>query len=522
MCLILADLKIILQGSLDFSETQKAIDKQIAALEKKVAKVKINIDINDDTIRTMQKFSRSVEDYKRTYDGLNNSLKEHNKITKSNNSAMDSFTNKMNTNRDSIQKNTKAIEERKRAYQAEQKAIQDNLKSMQKQEELQKRQTKSNASGRRITTETTGDRYTSKTVKTDNSGKVIDSTFTENVVKKERDIERITNKLNELKNAGVITGKSFSELSHSLNLSATEKEVRSVEQSLKRLQQTAKAKASTDNLSNKITNFQGNAELDAEKLKRSRRSTVDTAGLDAYINKVKKLSATTPNVEQEIQKLRTEFKRLSLDANSSATAMGQFGRTSLEAFKKFGQWMLVGGSFAAIASGMQNMVSQIIEIDTAMTDLRRVMDAPEAGYSNYLKEAIGLSNELGNSLKDVLSIGTDFARQGFSEDQLLNMTKTAQVLQNISDLDASQSVDTLTAAMLNFGIEAQDSLQIADQLNEVDKFIVPYISDDVLNREYAGNPSKDYYSKYHWKRCCYLKINNTWRQSAEIVLSSFV
>jgi hypothetical protein len=47
--------------------------------------------------------------------------------------------------------------------------------------------------------------------------------------------------------------------------------------------------------------------------------------------------------------------------------------------------------------------------------------------------------------------------------------------------------------MNNFGIAAQDSLQVADQLNEVDKFIVPYISDDILNLEYAGNPS---YSSY--------------------------
>ncbi|MFK7678829.1 phage tail tape measure protein [Bacillus sp. Wb] len=468
------DLKIILSGSLDFSKTQKAIDNQILALEKKISKVKINIDLNDNTIRTMQQFSRAVEDYKRTYDGLNSSMRENNKITKNNNNAMDSFTDKMNTNRDSIQKNTKAIEERKKAFQAESKAIQDNLRSMQKQEELQKRQTKTNASGRRVTTETTGDKYTSKTVKTDNLGKVIDSTFTENFAKKDRDIERITNKLNELKNAGVITGKSFNDLSHSLNLSTTEKEIKSVEQSLKKLQQTSKAKASTDNLSNKITNFQGNAELDAEKLKRSRRSTVDTAGLDAYINKVKKLSATTPNVEQEIQKLRTEFKKLSLEANKSATVMGQFGRDSLDAFKKFGQWMLVGGAFAGITAGFQDMMSQIIEIDTAMTDLRRVMDAPEAGYSNYLKEAISLSNELGNSLKDVLSIGTDFARMGFDSSQLVDMTKTAQVLQNISDLDASQSVDTLTAAMLNFGIEAKDSLEIADQLNEVDKICPLY------------------------------------------------
>src|SRR5690606_28583489 len=38
----------------------------------------------------------------------------------------------------------------------------------------------------------------------------------------------------------------------------------------------------------------------------------------------------------------------------------------------------------------------------------------------------------------------------------------------ISDLDAQAAVDTLTSAMLNFNIAAEDSVRITDALNEVD------------------------------------------------------
>ncbi|WP_438285734.1 phage tail tape measure protein [Bacillus altitudinis] len=57
---------------------------------------------------------------------------------------------------------------------------------------------------------------------------------------------------------------------------------------------------------------------------------------------------------------------------------------------------------------------------------------------------------------------------GFQADELSDLTKTAQVLQNISDLNPTDTVNSLTAAMLNFNISAKDSIQIADKLNEVD------------------------------------------------------
>ncbi|MGG0308455.1 phage tail tape measure protein [Priestia megaterium] len=486
------DIKILLSANLDFSKTQEAINNQIGALEKKVNKLKINIDINDNTIKTMQQFSRAVEDYKKSYDKLNQSIQQNERIVKNADGTIDRYTTKMLKNGEILKTHTQTIDNRNKAIKNESKAIADNLKVLQRQEELQKRVNKTKADGKSATTETYGDKYMSTSYKKDNSGKVVDKTTTENFAKADRDIERLKNKLNELNNAGVVTNSSLSRMSQAIDASSTEKEIKRIENALKRVQQTAKSKASTTNLSNNISNFQTNAELDAEKLRRSARGTVDNAGLQDYINKVRQLSASTPNAQNEMKKLRAEFKRISIDARTSSSALQEIGRQSTEAFKKFALWGGVSTiTFGAIA-GLKDMVSQIIEIDTAMTDLRRVMDAPEAGYSNYLKEAIGLSNELGNSLKDVLSIGTDFARMGFSEDQLLNMTKTAQVLQNISDLDASQSVDTLTAAMLNFGIEAKDSLQIADQLNEVDNNFAISTKDLADGIRKAGSTAKTF------------------------------
>src|SRR5690606_23333526 len=117
---------------------------------------------------------------------------------------------------------------------------------------------------------------------------------------------------------------------------------------------------------------------------------------------------------------------------------------------------------------LQDMTSRLIEIDTLMVNIQRVMDMPDFKFTQLLEDAVQVSDELSSKLTDVLSIMGDFGRMGFKENELIDISSTAQVLQNISDLDASGAVDTLTSAMLNFNIAAKDSIVIADQLNEID------------------------------------------------------
>lgn len=117
---------------------------------------------------------------------------------------------------------------------------------------------------------------------------------------------------------------------------------------------------------------------------------------------------------------------------------------------------------------MQDMTSRLIEIDTLMVDLQRVMDAPDYKFVEMLDQAVVASDQLSSKLTDFLKILGDFGRMGFEENELMDISKTGQILQNISDLDAKDSVDTLTSAMLNFNIAAEDSITIADKLNEVD------------------------------------------------------
>lgn len=116
---------------------------------------------------------------------------------------------------------------------------------------------------------------------------------------------------------------------------------------------------------------------------------------------------------------------------------------------------------------LEQMVTTIIEVDTQMTELKRVMSS-DTDFNGMLEESVNLSKELGNNLTDVNNAMIGFARQGYEAQEALAMTKTAIIASNVSELTADEAMENLTAIMVQFNIEAEESIRIIDALNEVD------------------------------------------------------
>src|SRR5699024_7390571 len=112
-------------------------------------------------------------------------------------------------------------------------------------------------------------------------------------------------------------------------------------------------------------------------------------------------------------------------------------------------------------------VDNVIMLDSQMTDLQRVMDATPKTYNDLMEKSIDLSIELGNKVEDVNNAMTEFARMGYTPDQLIDLTEVATVASNISDLMPEDAMNTVVAGMKAFNIEAEDSISIIDRLNEV-------------------------------------------------------
>lgn len=124
--------------------------------------------------------------------------------------------------------------------------------------------------------------------------------------------------------------------------------------------------------------------------------------------------------------------------------------------------------FFGSVRGIKDLTEKVIELDTAIVSLRRVMDLPDHKFNEMLEQSIVNVDTLSAKTGDYLKMVGDFGRTGMNEQESLAMANTATMLQNISDMTADESFNALTAAMVSFGIEAEKSVQIADKINEVD------------------------------------------------------
>lgn len=174
------------------------------------------------------------------------------------------------------------------------------------------------------------------------------------------------------------------------------------------------------------------------------------------------------NVEGDIKKNTNTIKENG-DAHKSLSE----GIT--KTIRNFSQWLGVSRILMGAIRTIKQMVSAVIELDTAMTELRKVTDETEARYSKFLEDAGTRAKQVGASLKDTVNATADFARLGYSVDQAEKLADAAIIYKNVGDgiSDITEASESIIATMQAFAIKPEDVMSIVDKFNDVgNKFAI--------------------------------------------------
>lgn len=159
--------------------------------------------------------------------------------------------------------------------------------------------------------------------------------------------------------------------------------------------------------------------------------------------------------------LKNEIK----DLRGATDTVGYAMRT---AFEKFPIWMAASTAFYAPIQALQSMYQVTMQVDTQMTNLKRVMNA-DTNFDDILRGNIELAKELGQTVTDINDAMENLAKSGdYTVQQLQALTKTATIASNVSDLSPEEMSATLITAMSVFNVKAEESMSIIDKMNEVD------------------------------------------------------
>lgn len=135
--------------------------------------------------------------------------------------------------------------------------------------------------------------------------------------------------------------------------------------------------------------------------------------------------------------------------------------------EKFSTWFSLTRIIMAAYRSIGKMVTNVIELDSAMTQLQIVTGASDAKMTVFLKNATGLANELGQSISDILKSIETFSRLGYNLEDSSTLAKFAAVMSNVAAVDTSEATTGITSIIKGFNMDVSNTEHVADVLIEV-------------------------------------------------------
>jgi TP901 family phage tail tape measure protein len=185
----------------------------------------------------------------------------------------------------------------------------------------------------------------------------------------------------------------------------------------------------------------------------------DEKRLQGLTTRQKKLNDQIRNTSKQLKLATMDVKRF----NEEATRPGilkHFARGSEEisrlnkrlgiAAKKIITYRIAFGAWRQTVEVLRDTYQETIKIDSAMQDLKKVMQATQPVFDRLQRNAFRFGAAFGRSVFEVVEGFKVFAQQGLSSNEILNRMQATMLAVAGSTLTANQAVEALTAVYKNF------------------------------------------------------------------------
>lgn len=287
-------------------------------------------------------------------------------------------------------------------------------------------------------------------------GKISDNGSFQNVVS---DIEKLKKQLQSLREAAYVTSADLEKISDGIYSSKKtqqnilfdsaqlQREEKSLESYLKKIKQIQQSLESWQTRNPKMKSSGEISSIFSDLEKLSKLDTPDFDELDNVTNRITKVK-------------------------DAAQQAGKTGATAFQNFKtkaqELGTYLASSMMFSYAAEGVKAMVNNVIELDTALTELKKTTEGSQQDYANFMSTAASTAQEVGAKISDVVQSAAEWSRSGYGLQQSGELARAATIYTNVSEYEnVSDATTSLIASMKAYGIEAENVMSIVDKLNAV-------------------------------------------------------
>lgn len=199
----------------------------------------------------------------------------------------------------------------------------------------------------------------------------------------------------------------------------------------------------------------------------------------------KKFGAELNNIQRELDecgdtsgltRINQKITNLSREIKSANVQTQTFSERFKKQWQQYTSYLSVASLFSYAYQCLRDMFQQVVAIDTAMTELKKVTDETDASYNKFLSNAAKRSKELGTTIDGLVESTADFARLGYGFEDSQKLAEVANIYAVVGDEiegveGATQSLVSTMAAFkkeMNGLSDSDFALSIVDKMNEVD------------------------------------------------------
>lgn len=173
--------------------------------------------------------------------------------------------------------------------------------------------------------------------------------------------------------------------------------------------------------------------------------------------------------QEQFGQIKSEFDILTKRASGLGLTTDTLSGKLTSMFAKFSQWFGITRVIMELVNAFKQMITNVTELDSAMTELRKVTDETDETYTRFLEGATERARRLGATITDVIRATSDFSKMGFELAEASTLADSAILMQNVADgiTDVSEASGDIISTLKAFSLEASSATRIVDVFNEV-------------------------------------------------------
>lgn len=198
--------------------------------------------------------------------------------------------------------------------------------------------------------------------------------------------------------------------------------------------------------------------------------TSNSAAAKKFGNALRELQQQARNADAvQMKHLEAELRNITNQAITAGKSGKNMADRFNESFKTVASYFSAASIIMRSISSIKNGITTIVDLDTALVDLRKTTKATNSEIKEFYYNANESAKQLGVTTKNVIQAAADWSRLGYSIKDAETMAKTSSIFASISpNVDINKATDGLVSAMKAFNIEADDALDgIASKINAI-------------------------------------------------------